>query len=341
MVFDGWLKLFPGMIDEEILPELVVGDAVDCKELKPEQHFTEPPARYSDATLVKALEEYGIGRPSTYAPTIATIEDRGYVERDDNKRLYPKKIAFVVNDLLVEHFPQIVDYQFTAQMEENLDEIAEGTKDWQPIIATFYSPFHELIVQKSQDISKAETTMTRELGIDPKTGKKVSVRLGRFGAFAQLGEKPKFAKLTQGQNLDTVTFAEVLPLFELPKNLGQNEAGEDVIVAVGRFGPYAKIGNNNFSLRGHDPYTITLKEVLEATSEQAERKANAEIKTFADSDIRILNGKYGPYITNGKKNAKIPAGKEPAELTLVECEKLLIEAPTRKRRYYGKQKTNH
>lgn len=342
MIFDGWLKLFPGMLSEEILPELKINDKLECQELKPEQHFTEPPARYSDATLVKSLEEYGIGRPSTYAPTIATIEDRGYVERDENKKLFPKKIAFIVNDLLVEHFPQIVDYKFTAQMEENLDDIAEGKKDWQPIIATFYSPFHELIEQKTTAISKSETTGQRELGLDPKTGKKVSVRIGRYGAFAQLGdkddeEKPKFAKLKKGQNLDTVTLEEILPLFELPKILGKNENGEEVTVAIGRFGPYVKIGTNNFSIKGHDPYTITLTEVLEITKEQAEKKASAEIKTFPDSEIKILNGKYGPYITDGKKNAKIPTDKEPAELTLSECEELIKNAPMRKKRFYKKK----
>ena len=342
MIFAGWLKLFPGMIDEEILPELILNEKLNCQELLPEQHFTEPSARYSDATLVKALEEYGIGRPSTYAPTIATIEDRGYIERDDNKRLFPKPIAFVVNDLLVKHFPNIVDYQFTAQMEKNLDEIAEGTKDWQPIIATFYSPFHELIVKKTEELTKAETTMTRDLGVDPKSGKKVSVRIGRYGAFAQLGDKddedkPKFSKLKKGQELDTVTLEDVLPLFELPRSLGSNDQGEEVIVTIGRFGPYAKIGTNNFSLKEQDPYTITLEQVLNLTKEEAERKANIEIKTFPDSTIKILNGRYGPYITDGKKNGKIPKDCEPNSLTLEECAEIIKNAPERRKRFFRKK----
>jgi len=342
MIFDGWLKLFPGMFDEEILPELTLNEAVDCQELLPEQHFTEPSARYSDATLVKALEEYGIGRPSTYAPTIGTIEDRGYIERDDNKRLFPKPIAFVVNDLLVKHFPNVVDYQFTAQMEENLDEIAEGTKDWQPIIATFYAPFHELIIKKTDELTKAETTMTRDLGIDPKTKKKVSVRIGRYGAFAQLGDKddedkPKFSKLKKDQELDTVTLEEVLPLFELPKTLGTNEKGEEVIVTIGRFGPYAKIGTNNFTLKDQDPYTITLEQVLNLTKEEAERKANIEIKAFPDTSIKILNGRYGPYITDGKKNGKIPADREPNSLTLEECTEIIKNAPERRKRFFKRK----
>ena len=188
MLYDGWLKLYPESMKEEILPELKKDEKLDCKELKPEQHFTEPPARYSDATLVKAMEEFGIGRPSTYAPTIATIEDRHYVERDDNKKLKPTDIAFIVIDLLVEHFPQIVDYQFTAQMEENLDEIAEGTKDWKPIIATFYEPFHANLMNKMDEISKKEATSAREIGVDPKDGKIIYARIGRFGPYVQKGE---------------------------------------------------------------------------------------------------------------------------------------------------------
>ncbi len=191
MIFDGWMKLYPEMINEEILPELEIKDKVDCQELKPEQHFTEPPARYSDATLVKIMEEYGIGRPSTYAPTIATIEGRKYVERDENKRLKPTEIAFIVNDLLVNHFSQIVDYKFTAQMEENLDEIAEGKKDWQPIISTFYHPFHENLVNKTSELSKKELTEEKTDEICDKCGAPMVSKTGRYGRFLACSAFPK------------------------------------------------------------------------------------------------------------------------------------------------------
>lgn len=191
MLFDGWLKLYPDAIKEDMLPELVKGEAMTNKELKPEQHSTEPPARYSDATLVKALEEYGIGRPSTYAPTIATIEDRRYVERDEGKRLKPTDIAYTVNDLLVEHFGNIVDYQFTAQMEQNLDEIAEGSKDWQPIIATFYAPFHETVEKKNQELNKKDITQEKTDETCPKCGSPMVIKTGRFGKFMACSNYPE------------------------------------------------------------------------------------------------------------------------------------------------------
>lgn len=344
MIFPGWLALYPNNVKEEMLPELKENDDINCKELKPEQHFTEPPARYSDATLVKTLEEYGIGRPSTYAPTIATIEDRKYVERDDNKKLKPTDIAFVVNDLLVEHFPQIVDYAFTAQMEENLDEIAEGTKDWQPIIATFYHPFHDLIEKKGDELTKENTLKMRELGIDPKTGKPIYARIGRFGAFVQLGskedeEKPRFASLQKGQSVETVTFEQALVLLTLPRTLGQDEDGFDIKANVGRFGPYVQVEKKYYSIKDQDPYTITLEQAQEIIREGKEKQANKEVKIFPDSDIQILNGRYGVYITDGKKNAKIPKDKEPKELTLAECEELIKSAPEKRRGGFRKKKT--
>lgn len=343
MIFPGWLALYPNNVKEEMLPELKENDDINCKELKPEQHFTEPPARYSDATLVKTLEEYGIGRPSTYAPTIATIEDRKYVERDDNKKLKPTDIAFVVNDLLVEHFPQIVDYAFTAQMEENLDEIAEGTKDWQPIIATFYHPFHDLIEKKGDELTKENTLKMRELGIDPKTGKPIYARIGRFGAFVQLGskedeEKPRFASLQKGQSVETITLDEALTLLTLPRILGQDEDGFDIKANIGRFGPYVQVEKKYYSIKDQDPYSITLEQALEVIRAGKEKEANKEVKTFPDSDIKILNGRYGVYITDGKKNAKIPKDKEPKDLTLAECEELIKAAPEKRRGVFRKKK---
>ncbi len=343
IIFPGWLKLYPEQTKEEMLPELSEGDAVDCKELKPEQHFTQPPARYSDATLVKAMEEYGIGRPSTYAPTIGTIENRGYVERDDNKKLEPLDIAFVVNDLLVEHFSNIVDYKFTAQMEDNLDAIADGEKDWKPIISTFYHPFHENLVDKTENLTKEETVAMRELGADPKSGKPIYARVGRYGAFVQKGtkddeEKPAFAKLAKGQRVDTVTLEEALELFKLPRVVGKDENDNEVIANIGRFGPYVKVEGKFYSIKDEDPYTIKIETALEVIA--AKKKAEAEkiIKTFEGSKIQVLNGRYGPYITDPSTNtnAKIPKDKEPKDLTLEECEIELKENPTKKR---GRKKT--
>lgn len=345
MIFPGWLTLYPENIKNEMLPELQKGEKIKCLELLPEQKFTEPPARYSDATLVKALEEYGIGRPSTYAPTIATIEERKYVERDENKRLKPNDIAFVVNDLLVQHFSQIVDYQFTAQMEKNLDEIAEGIKDWQPIIATFYHPFHENLVNKTSELDKKDTAGMRELGNDPITGEKIFVRVGRFGPYAQKGEgikggeKPKFASLTKTQSIESITLEEALKLFTLPRTLGVSKDGEEIISNIGRFGPYVKIGKKFVSIKSQDPYTITLEEALKAIEENEKNKAKKELKLFPGSDIQILNGQYGPYITDGKKNVKIPEDKTPDTLTLAECEELIKNAPAKRKRFFRKKKS--
>ena len=349
MLFDGWLKLYPESLKEEILPELKNGESLDCAELKPDQHFTEPPARYSDATLVKAMEEFGIGRPSTYAPTIATIEDRHYVERDDNKKLKPTDIAFIVNDLLVEHFPQIVDYQFTAQMEENLDEIAEGTKDWKPIIATFYEPFHENIINKTAEISKKETTSAREIGIDPADGKMIYAKVGRFGPYVQKGEaknaegktneeKPKFASLKKTQSIETITLADALQLLSLPRVIGKDEEGHDVNIGIGRFGPYVKIESKYFSIKGEDPYTITLEKALEIVKDLQENQGKKTIKEFVGSEIKVVNGRYGPYITDGKKNAKIPKDTAPEDLELSVCEELIKNAPEKKKRFFRRKK---
>ncbi len=343
MLFDGWLALYPEKIKNETLPEFKEKEPILCKKLKPEQHFTEPPARYSDATLVKALEEYGIGRPSTYAPTISTIEYRGYVERDDNKRLEPLDIAFVVTDLLVEHFSNIVDFKFTATMEDNLDDIAQGKKDWKPIISTFYHPFHKNLIEKTDNLTKEDTVGMHELGIDPKSKKPIYARVGRFGAFVQCGskddeEKPQFASLKKGQSIETITLEEALELLKLPRIAGQDESGNDVTIAIGRFGPYVKILSKFYSIKEDDPYTITLKRALEVVAEKKKADAEKIIKTFEGTDIEVLNGRYGPYITDltTKTNAKIPKDIEPKNLTLEECKKLLEENPTRSR---GKKKT--
>ncbi|MBT3817604.1 MAG: type I DNA topoisomerase [Candidatus Magasanikbacteria bacterium] len=341
MVFDGWMKLYPNRTKEEILPDLEEREKMHCESITPTQHFTEPPARYSDATLVKVLEEHGIGRPSTYSPTIGTIEARNYVERIE-KRLKPTPIAFVVIDLLVEHFSDIVDYAFTAKMEENLDEIAAGSKHWKPIISTFYHPFHENLEKKKEEITKDQTTHTREIGNDPKTGDPIIVKIGRYGPYVQKGtkddeEKPQFASLEDGQALETLTLEEALHLLSLPRKVELKD-GLIMEIAKGRFGPYIKLEGKFYSIKDSDPYTITKEEALEVVKEGKEKEAQKQIQIF-ESGIQVLNGRYGPYITDGEKNAKIPKDTEPKDLTEEQCKALLKDAkPKRGRKKTTKKK---
>ena len=346
-LFDGWLKLYPEKVKHEMLPELNEGQALVCEKLKPEQHFTKPPARYSDATLVKALEERGIGRPSTYAPTIGTIEARNYVERLEDKRLKPTDIAMVVTDMLVEHFADIANYDFTATMEQNLDDIAEGKKDWKPIISTFYHPFHDNLVKKEEELSREDVLQVREVGIDPETKKPIFARIGRYGPFVQLGdkedeEKPKFASLGVGQSIQTVTLEEALHLLSLPKVIGQTADGDNMKVAIGRFGPYIQIKSKYFSIKEDDPYTITHERALEIVKEQLEKEAKALIATFDDEGktIEVREGRYGPYIkaVDEKVNAKIPKDTDPKDLTLEICKELIEEAKKKPKRKW-KRKT--
>jgi len=311
MLFDGWMKLYPAMMKEAMLPALANGTILNCTKLTDVQHFTKPPARYSDATLVKALEEHEIGRPSTYAPTISTIEARQYVERDDDKRLYPTDVAIVVNDMLVEHFSSIVDLAFTAKLEQEFDDIAEGTHAWKEIVKAFYEPFHKNIIDKTDHLEREEVVHMRELGTDPKSGKPVYTRIGRFGAFVQLGskedeEKPTFASLQKGQSTETITLAEALELLTLPKVLGIDEAtGTEIKVSIGRFGPYVQVGKSYYSLKEDDPYTITLERAKIVIEEGKIKEARKHIKTFEGSSIQILDGRWGPYVTDGEKNGRI------------------------------------
>ncbi len=341
--FDGWLKLYPKKVKENALPQLKEGKKIDCKKLRPEQHFTEPPARYSDATLVKILEELGIGRPSTYAPTIHTVEARGYVERDDNKRLYPTDIAMVVNDMLVEHFKDVVDYDFTAEMEDNLDKVEEGDRKWAPLIKKFYGPFHKLIVDKTEHLKKEDVVHAREIGIDPKTKKPVSARVGRFGPFVQLGtkddeEKPRFASLEKGQSVETVTLKEALHLLSLPRVLGNDEDGNEVISDIGRFGPYVKANNKYYSLKEDDPYKVDLKTALKIIAAKKKEEANKIIQDFKEEGIQVLNGRYGPYITDGTKNAKMPKDVDPKKISIKQCKEELEKAPAKGKRRFPQKK---
>ncbi|MCH8505627.1 MAG: DNA topoisomerase I [Ectothiorhodospiraceae bacterium] len=321
--------------NDRILPPMEEGDVVALEKIRPEQHFTEPPPRYSEASLVRALEEYGIGRPSTYASIISTLTNREYVILE-NRRFKPTSVGRVVNKFLTDHFTQYVDYDFTARLEDELDQVSLGEKEWVPLLKQFWDPFKATVDEK-KDISREEVVQARELGTDPKSGKPVQVRVGRYGPFVQIGtkddaEKPKFAGLRPGQKMDTITLEEALVLFELPRELGETEEGEKIQVNIGRFGPYVKFGSKYVSIRDDDPYTIELERAKELIAEKKEADANRVIQDFKQEGIQVLRGRYGPYITDGKKNAKIPKGEEPDKLTLETCKDLLAKAPERKAR---------
>ena len=328
---------------DRLLPDIEEGDVVDLEELRPEQHFTEPPPRYTEASLVKALEEYGIGRPSTYASIIATLRNREYVEMD-GKRFLPTDIGRIVNGFLTDHFTQYVDYDFTARLEDDLDAVSLGEKDWVPLLDNFWRPFRKLCEEKETSVTREQVAQARELGTDPRTGKPVTVRMGRYGPFVQIGtkddeEKPKFAGLRPGQKMNEVTFEEAMELFKLPRRLGETPEGETVSASVGRFGPYVRYGDKYVSIRGDDdPYTIELPRALELIAQKKIEDANRIIQDFEEEGIQVLNGRYGPYITDKKKNARVPKDREPKSLTLEECRELLAAAPERGRR--GKKKTS-
>ena len=324
--------------DERYLPELREGESVALQEAKANQHFTEPPPRYTEASLVKTLEEYGIGRPSTYADTLSTLTSRKYAEID-KRTFFPTALGKVVCNFLTEHFSQYVDYEFTAQLEDSLDRVARGETQWIPVVDSFWKPFHEQVDEKSKTVSRQKAQMMRELGTDPETGKPVRVRVGRYGPFVQVGdredeEKPRFASLREGQSFETITFEEAMDLLVLPRSLGVGDDGEQIEVNIGRFGPYVKYGPKKYvSLpKEEDPMTVTRERADELIAEHRHREANRTIQDFGAEGIQVLNGRYGPYITDGKRNAKVPKGEDPAELTLEQCQELLAAAPPRKRR---------
>lgn len=373
VVFDGFLKVYLAARDEDdeedtsdILPPLEVGQALNLDTMSAVQSYSRAKPRYTEASLVKALEEMGIGRPSTYAPTISTVQDRGYVEKGDLEgapreikritlasghitdstdneitgadrgKLVPTDIGLLVNDFLVTYFPAIVDFQFTAKVEEEFDNIAEGHKAWNQMIREFYGPFHETVVS-AEGISRQEASGARELGTDPASGKPIIARLGRYGPMFQMGtaedeDKPKFAAVPQGHKLSEVTLEQALESFKLPRILGQTPDGEDIAANFGRFGPYIKFGKLYAQIKPDDPLTITLDRALELVAAKMEVEANKYIKQFDGTDIAVLNGRYGPYITDGKVNAKIPKGTEPVELTLDQCKELIAAAPKKTKR---------
>ncbi len=367
--FDGFLKVYLESKDDEseedetsgMLPPLAVGQVLQLDSIGATERFSNPPPRYTEASLVKKLEELGIGRPSTYAPTISTIQQRGYVVKEsregrerkfnflklkDNEiksekkteitgteknKLFPTDIGTVVTDFLVKNFDDVLDYSFTARVEKEFDEIAEGQKKWQEMINEFYHPFHKDVINTSETAERASGE--RILGVDPVSGKQVSVRIARYGPVAQLGastedEKATFASLRTGQRLETISLEEALDLFKLPRIVGEFE-GKGIKIAIGRFGPYAQHNSLFYSLpKGVDPYTISFDQAVEVIL--AKRKADSEklIKVFDENnEVKILNGRWGPYIQFGKKNLKIPKGRDPISITYEEAQQINVDTP--------------
>ncbi|HKU18224.1 MAG TPA: type I DNA topoisomerase [Candidatus Saccharimonadales bacterium] len=370
--FDGFLKVYGGGKDDTLLPPVSKGQQLDLNTMTATETFSRPSARYSEATLVKKLEELGIGRPSTYAPTISTIQTREYVEKKDlegaerqvqtltllsgaiteevtteitgadRAKLVPTPVAEVTTDFLVKYFPSIVDYDFTAIVEGDFDHIAEGKESWEKMITTFYKDFHPLI-KKSEEASREEVSQARELGADPKTGKPIMARFGRYGPMLQRGEtdseeKPAFAPLPEGTTLEDVTLEQALRMFELPRTVGTTDDGQEIKANIGRFGPYIQVGKLFVSIKPQSPFDITEAEARDLYKAKLEKEANKYIQQFASSGINVINGPYGPYITDGKKNAKIPTDQDPKKLTEAECKKLLEEAPARKGRRFVRRR---
>lgn len=375
LIFDGFLRVYIESDDDEdqnggtkgLLPPLTVNQVLRPDKIHATERFTLKPPRYTEASLVKKLEEQGIGRPSTYAPIITTVQNRGYVVKEDrpgmertfseltlsgkkitdkNKteqtgaeksKLFPTDIGMVVTDFLLKYFDLIMDYNFTAKVELEFDEIAEGELVWNDMIRSFYDPFHAMVEGALNDAER--TNGVRILGVDPTTGKELSVKIGRFGPVAQLGEvveggeKPLFASLRAGQHLETITIEDALELFKLPRNIGDYE-GKSVTVAIGRFGPYVRHNSIFVSLEKDvdDPYTVALERAIELIEAKREKDKNAVIKVFAENqEVKLLNGRWGPYISFKKNNYKLPKGTDAAALTLADCLQLVEKQPVAKK----------
>ena len=396
--------------DDRVLPPLEVGDRLELGKLLSKQHFTEPPPRYSEATLVRALEEYGIGRPSTYAAILSTLREREYVIME-SRRFVPTDMGKVVNRFLTRHFTNYVDYEFTARMEDRLDAVSRGEREWTPLLGEFWQPFRKRVDEIESSVTRAQAVPPRPLGTDPKSGRPVFARIGRYGPMVQIGDagddaKPEFASLLPGQEIDRVTLEEALKLFtqprrlgtdpasgrpvfasrgrygpfvqlgargdkpkpayssllpgqevdrigledalqllRLPRDLGETESGEPVSAGIGRLGPYVRYGKTYVNLREDNPCAIELPRALELIAQhiasggsRGRRKAARKpIVEFAEAGITVLNGRYGPYVTDGKKNASVPKDRQPEELTLEECRELIAAAPQRRAR--GKRRT--
>ena len=385
VTFDGFLRVYKESYDEDVeqedesrlLPPLTVGQNLKQAEVLATQRFSTCPLRYTEASLVRKLEELGIGRPSTYAPTISTIQQRGYVEKgnkegvkreydvlklkngkiaenskteltgNEKSKLLPTDVGTVVNDFLMKYFPEIMDYNFTANVEKEFDEVAEGEKEWTGMMGNFYQGFHPL-VEKTMNTKTEHKVGERMLGVDPVSGKPVSVKIGRFGPVIQIGsaedeEKPRFAQLVKGLSMETITLEEALDAFKLPRTLGEYE-GTPVVVGVGKFGPYVRHNSTFVSIpKGTDPMAVSLDEAVEMIQTKRETVVNKVIKTFEnDPDMQILNGRFGPYIAYQKKNYKIPEMVEPKDMDLEACFKVIelqkAKGETRKSRFSSKKK---
>ncbi len=368
--FDGFMNVYGGVKDDTLLPPLKKSQELQLNTLQAVETFSRPPARYSEATLVRKLEELGIGRPSTYAPTISTVQTRGYVEKQDltgsertvkelrlendkvvsqtnsvltgadRGKLLPTPIADVTTDFLVKYFPRIVDYDFTANVEKNFDNIAAGTEKWQKMIADFYNDFHPLI-EKSADISRQEVSQARKLGLDPITGQSIFARFGRYGPMLQRGdtadedEKPTFAPMPADTTIDTVSLDQALEMFKLPREVGLTESGDPIKANIGRFGPYIQVDKTFVSIKPLDPHTITEAEARQLYAQKLEKDAARNIAEFKNG-LKILRGPYGPYVTDGKTNARIAKDQDPVALTEAEARAILKEAPAKKRRFKRK-----
>ena len=359
IVFDGFLKVYGKMTDETLLPPLTIDQELKPIKISAKSIYDKPPARYTEASLVKKLESEGIGRPSTYAPTISTIQYRGYVEklskdgtpRDveiielenskimhrieqenfgvEKNKLFPTDTGKIVNDFLVKYFADIVDYQFTVKAEEEFDKIAEGKMKWNSMISEFYKPFHKLI-KSSKDINPDDVSQARILGKDPKSGKPVIARLGRYGGMLQIGEvqdedKPKFAPLPKDCTIENVTLEKALEMFKLPRILGKTSKGEEISTNIGRFGPYVKFDDKFVSIKDDDPFSITLEKAIELIEQKKKADSEKVIADFKKDKIQILNGRYGPYITDGKTNVKIPKDTDPKKIDVKTAQQMLSQ----------------
>ena len=323
--------------DDQRLPALEVGERVALEAIRPEQHFTQPPPRYTEASLVKSLEAHGIGRPSTYASIIETLRYRRYVEMS-GRAFIPTDIGKIVSKFLVKYLGTYVEYGFTAQMEDVLDEISNGEKEWQHELARFWKPFRERVDHIGKTVTREEVAESREIGKDPVSGKPIAVRMGQYGPFVQQGtrddvEKPRFASLLPGQHMDDVTLADALMLLSLPRDLGQAQDGTPISVGRGQYGPYVKFGAKYASIKEDDPFTLTLPRAIEIVEAKLAADRERTIQDFPDAGLQVLKGRYGPYVTDRKKNAKVPKDRDPASLTLEECQALIAAAPERKGRF--------
>ncbi|HUG04174.1 MAG TPA: type I DNA topoisomerase [Steroidobacteraceae bacterium] len=328
--------------DDRSLPPLETGDRVVLETLRPEQHFTQPPPRYTEASLVKSLESHGIGRPSTYASIIETLRYRRYVEMS-GRAFIPTDIGKIVSRFLVKYLGTYVDYGFTALMEDVLDEISNGEKEWHLELARFWKPFSERVQHIGRSVSREEVAESREIGRDPVSGKPITVRMGAYGPFVQQGsrtdpDKPRFASLMPGQRMDDVTLDDALKLLSLPRDLGHGPDGVPISVSRGQYGPYVKFGAKYASIKEDDPFTLELPRALEIVEAKLAADRERTIKDFPEHGIQVLKGRYGPYVTDRKRNAKVPKEREPASLTLEECQAMLAAAPERKGRFGRRKK---